>query len=100
MYMLILHLNTLISILCKVDDFNPNSLDNKGSCWILKDFYFSVTMPRESGLMIALVPLGSTLDDNDPISIISTLKEPSYFISSLSLVTWICMGKSKMATAW
>ena len=21
---------------------NPNSLDNKGSCWILKDFYFSV----------------------------------------------------------
>ena len=23
---------------------NPNSLDNKGSCWILKDFYCSVTM--------------------------------------------------------
>ena len=26
---------------------NPNSLDNKGSCWILKDFYYSVTMLRE-----------------------------------------------------
>ena len=29
---------------------NPNSLDNKGSCWILKDFYCSVTMLRELGL--------------------------------------------------
>ena len=29
--------------------FNPNSLDNKGSCWILKDFYCSVTMLRELG---------------------------------------------------
>ena len=29
---------------------NPNSLDNKGSCWILKNFYCSVTMPRELGL--------------------------------------------------
>ena len=28
--------------------FNPNSL-NKGSCWILKDFYCSVTMLREIG---------------------------------------------------
>ena len=27
--------------------FNPNSLDNKGSCWILLDFYCSVTMLRE-----------------------------------------------------
>ena len=26
---------------------NPDSLDNKGSCWILKDFYCSVTMLRE-----------------------------------------------------
>ena len=26
---------------------NPNSLDNKGSCWILKDFYCSVTMLRD-----------------------------------------------------
>ena len=26
---------------------NPNSLDNKGSCWILLDFYCSVTMLRE-----------------------------------------------------
>ena len=25
---------------------NPNSLDNKGSCWILLDFYCSVTMLR------------------------------------------------------
>ena len=31
---------------------NPNSLDNKGSCWILKDFYCSVTMLRELGLNI------------------------------------------------
>ena len=31
---------------------NPNSLDNKGSCWILKDFYCSVTMLRELGLMV------------------------------------------------
>ena len=30
--------------------FNPNSLDNKGSCWILKDCYCSVTMLRELGL--------------------------------------------------
>ena len=29
--------------------FNPNSLDNKGSCWILKDLYCSVTMLRELG---------------------------------------------------
>ena len=28
----------------------PNSLHNKGSCWILKDFYCSVTMLRELGL--------------------------------------------------
>ena len=25
---------------------NPNSLDDKGSCWILKDFYCSETMLR------------------------------------------------------
>ena len=30
---------------------NPNSRDNKGSCWILKDFYCSVTMLRELVLM-------------------------------------------------
>ena len=29
---------------------NPNSLGNKGSCWILKDCYCSVTMLRELGL--------------------------------------------------
>ena len=29
---------------------NPNSLDNKGSCWILLDFYCSVTMLRELGV--------------------------------------------------
>ena len=32
-------------------NINPNSLDNKGSCWILKDFYCSVTMLRELGLI-------------------------------------------------
>ena len=26
---------------------NPNSQDNKGSCWILLDFYCSVTMLRD-----------------------------------------------------
>ena len=31
--------------------FNPNSQDNKGSWRILKDFYCSVTMLRELGLM-------------------------------------------------
>ena len=34
----------------KMLPINPNSLDNKGSCWILKDFYCSVTMLRELGL--------------------------------------------------
>ena len=29
------------------------SLDNKGSCWILKDFYCSVTMLRELEFMKA-----------------------------------------------
>ena len=28
---------------------NPNSLDIKGSCWILKDCYCSVTMLMELG---------------------------------------------------
>ena len=28
-----------------------NSLDNKGSCWILLDFYCSVTILRELGLI-------------------------------------------------
>ena len=32
--------------------FNPNSLGNKASCWILKDCYCSVTMLRELGLML------------------------------------------------
>ena len=31
---------------------NPNSLDNKGSCWNLLDFYCSVTMLRELGLTV------------------------------------------------
>ena len=30
---------------------NPNSLDSKGSCWILKGCYCSETMLRELGLM-------------------------------------------------
>ena len=29
---------------------NPKSLDNKGSCWVLKNLYCSVTMLRELGL--------------------------------------------------
>ena len=34
-------------------NFNPNSLDNKGSRRILKDFYCSVTLLRELiGLMV------------------------------------------------
>ena len=36
---------------------NPNSLDNKGSCWILKDFYCSVTMLRGLGLRLTLLLL-------------------------------------------
>ena len=31
-------------ILIQNKNINPNSVDNKGSCWILKDFYCSVTM--------------------------------------------------------
>ena len=34
---------------------NPNSLDNKGSCWILKNFYCSVTMLRVNELLVFLV---------------------------------------------
>ena len=36
---------------------NPHSLDNKGSCWILLDFYFSVTMLRELGLTYIIMCL-------------------------------------------
>ena len=35
------------AVLCS----NPNSRDNKGSCWIFKDFYCSVTMLWELWLM-------------------------------------------------
>ena len=39
------------SALLAMNSINPiNSLDNKGSCWILKDFYCSVTMLWELGL--------------------------------------------------
>ena len=31
---------------------HPDSRDNKGSCWMLKDFYCSVTMLRELGLTL------------------------------------------------
>ena len=43
-----------LSVMAKVQYINPNSLDNKGtcSCCILKDFYCSVTMLRELGLII------------------------------------------------
>ena len=47
------HLYSLYIITIATDpSLNPNSLDNKGSCWILKDFYCSVTMLRELGLII------------------------------------------------
>ena len=36
---------------------NPTSLDNKGSCWILKDFYCSVTILGELGLITVTCPL-------------------------------------------
>ena len=42
--------NTALNIHC----INHNSLDNKGNCWILKDFYCSVTMLRELGLSHAI----------------------------------------------
>ena len=37
-----------------------NSLDNKGSCWILMDFYCSVTMLREifSEFSLKIIPHG------------------------------------------
>ena len=58
--------------------FNLNSLDNKGSCWILKDFYCSVTMLyRELGLiekfkgkylfMVLAENLINSLEENDCI---------------------------------
>ena len=34
---------------------NPNSLDNKSSWRILKDFYCSVRMPRELGLKFVVL---------------------------------------------
>ena len=37
--------------MCKKKHFSPNSLDSKGSCWISLDFYCSVTMLREFGLI-------------------------------------------------
>ena len=40
--------------------FNPNSLDNKGSCWILKDFYCSVTMLLKGVRVNGPVPRYST----------------------------------------
>ena len=42
------HLPSMLPV--KVKYVNPNSLDNKGSWRILKDFYCSVTMLRELGL--------------------------------------------------
>ena len=44
---------------------NPtcNSLDNKGSCWILKDFYCSVTMLRELGLIIKKLSMKRSPDN-------------------------------------
>ena len=43
--------NPLISGDSATDSDSPNSLDNKGSWRILKDFYCSVTMLRELGLI-------------------------------------------------
>ena len=45
--------DTIIDIApSKILIVNPNSLDNKGSCWILLDFYCSVTMLyKELGVM-------------------------------------------------
>ena len=43
----------IVALLC----FNPNSLDNKGSWRILKDFYCSVTMLRELGLIKTMFSL-------------------------------------------
>ena len=39
------------TLFCPTSGIHPNSLDNKGSCWILLDFYCSVTMLRELGLI-------------------------------------------------
>ena len=43
---------------------NPNSLDNKGSWRILKDFYCLVTMLRELGLIVdlSLTPVANFCD--------------------------------------
>ena len=51
---------------------NPNSLDNKGSCWILKDFYCSVTMLRELGLMINLQNCIQTLRIHSQVELLSS----------------------------
>ena len=47
--------------LSEVVNLNPNSLDNKGSCWILKDFYCSVTMLRELVMIPAILETGCCL---------------------------------------
>ena len=42
-------IDSISIIIIKVGIINPNSLDNKGSWRILKDFYCSVTLLRELG---------------------------------------------------
>ena len=48
---------------------NPNSLDDKGSCWILKDFYCSETMLRELGCYCSIKTCwGVVTCDNGEVS--------------------------------
>ena len=50
--------------------------DSKGSCWILKDFYCSVTMLRELGLMNMdekdMCTLTTVLTNNEQLLLAST----------------------------
>ena len=51
LYLFCLQVYITVSRRQDYQNINLNSLDNKGSCWILKDLYCSVTMLRELGLM-------------------------------------------------
>ena len=60
---------------------NPNSLDNKGSWRILKDFYCSVTMLRELGLMF-FGPFVAVLDP-PPDWLMSKVKRHEVLVKTL-----------------
>ena len=65
---------------------NPNSLDNKGSWRILKDFYCSVTMLRELGLRVHVCPKPHKCNvSNHRIANVTTV----YYCSTLMYIVYV-----------